>query len=722
MLTGLAQWLPWVGLALGMCALWCGTTYFWLRLARVPAPAAFIAAPPTTSALILPLSLFYERWGVFWSGARVLPVLALIGMVGGILFMRSSPRFLGRTGFRMRFASASFAGAVAVGWLLAALPTMVTAPPINPPQQWDPSFHLNGVWGITQLGIGAPGTGLAHNYGGQAPAGYPIGWHAFTSLFATPTTTVQTGNASSLALMLLWVVGSAVFTYVLYPSRRVTLAAAVIAGTLPSMPADALTMYSQWPNATSVVFMPGGAVLMILAGRSLMTWIGGERPSPFVQGVTPRSDGHPGSVPSHADRPALLVRRVTAPDSGSWRTTLSLALLVVIVTVGGIQAHQVYAFNMLVLLLPAVVAGAVLLVKNSLRTRRWWITAVIFSLAVLGTALVVWIQFRPEISSMRRYPRYGVDWSTGISQALIPNPPFPDTLGLTLFNVVMGALLFFGILRVVLARYVKRWWAVWPGEAKPLGWPVWSYILYAFLVFSAYGPPWDGRKWIVGPWFLDGRRIMEPQSLILIPLLAIGYSWIAMWCVRWWTTSVAPAMRNYQRWISLTLGGLLLVISGFGGMSSRVGAARQVFDPEALGKSGMATQGVLDMMRTLPDLLPEDAVVLGDPQAGAMYAQMIGQRWAYFPQLALRNPDSETKSVLVERFGDLVTDEEVCEAIHKAGITHFFSAPDGAYYGRLRSDRMPGLYNVDVSQGFELVAQGDEARLYKITACGLGDD
>lgn len=123
------------------------------------------------------------------------------------------------------------------------------------------------------------------------------------------------------------------------------------------------------------------------------------------------------------------------------------------------------------------------------------------------------------------------------------------------------------------------------------------------------------------------------------------------------------------------------------------------------------------MMREIPDLLPEDAVVLGDPQAGAMYSQAIGQRWAYFPQLSLMNADRETQEIIVERFGDLTWDPEVCEAIQTAGITHYMAAPDGEYYGKLRSSRMPGLYNVDTSDGFELVAEAGDTRLYKITAC-----
>ena len=692
-MTQFLAWLPWIGLAAAMVAVWVGTSYFWLRLARVPAAAAFAAAPAATAGLILPISILYETLGWFWSGARVFPVLVVIGAVGaGFFLTRSRVISVGRPRYRTRFWSVGFVGAAAVGWLLAALPTMVVAPPSNPVQQWDPSFHLNGVWGMTHLGIGATGNGLAHNYGGETNYGYPIGWHAFTSLFATPETTVQTANASSLALMAVWVVGAAVYTYTLYPSRRAALAAAVIAGLLPSMPADALTAYSQWPNAMSVALLPGGATVVVLLGRSLI-------------GVL--------RVPSSAGD----VRSVLPLRSESRSTLGSLLVVSLLAILGGIQAHQVYAFNLLFLLLPALLAGAWRLIACGVRQRRPGLILGTVASAVFGVVAFVWVQLTPEVESMRNYPRYGVDISRGISQALVPNPPFNLTFGLMAFNVVISALLVAGILRVMLGRYRRAAWVPWPGGLKPVAWPVWSYLLFATFVFFAYGPDWPIRKWIVGPWFVDGRRVMEAMSLALVPLVAIGFGWLAVWCVNWWNMSMARGSAAQERWISVALGGVLVVASGVGAMDARIGAARSVLDASSLGRSGMANQGVLDMMATLPDLLPEDAVVLGDPQAGAMYSQVIGQRWAYFPQLSLMNSDAETQEMITENFDRINEDPQVCEAVRAAGITHFISNPDGAYYGTMRSDRMPGLYGVDTSEGFELVAEGGGARLYKITAC-----
>lgn len=672
-------------LVAAMVATWFGTSYFWLRITRIPRVVALAAAPAVTTTIVWVLSLIWERAGWFWSGARVLPVLAIVATSGfGLWFwLVSSHHLVTPRGDKIRWRYLptwwGFALACAVGFLLAATPMFVSAPPDNPVQQWDPSFHMNGVWGITQLGVAAPGEGLAHNFGGAASRGYPIGWHAFTSLFATAPTTVPVSNASSLALMAVWVVATAAFVRFIYPSRIAVLASPVIAGVLPSMPADALTMYSQAPNAMSVALLPGIAAISVLAGRQTVAILEGRA--------------------SH------------------WRHLLQTLLIAFIALYGGIQAHPVVAFNLLVLLVPAALSGAAALIVWSVRHRRAATAAVVSLGVAAAVALVIFVQLTPEVESMRDYNRDGVNLMTAISQVFAPTPPFPRSVGVPLTAGVLTVLVTLGSVWIVLARNGRHAWARWQGAVRPVAWPIWSYLLFLTLTFFAYGPDWPIRTWIVGPWFNDGRRIMEPMSLPLVMLAAVGFEWLTIWVVRWWKMSFGSQSRSQQSWVAFGLGAFLFAATLGAGTDGRVAAARSVTDPSALGKPGMATQGVLDMMRELPDLLPEDAVILGDPQAGGVYVQMIGQRWAYFPQLSLLNADRESQDTLVTGFNNIGVDPRVCEVIVEQGITHFLQVPDGYYYSRLRSDRMPGLYQVDTSQGFELVAQGDDARLYRITAC-----
>ena len=695
------QWMPaWFALmpvVAAMLIIWVGVSYAWLRLARIPTAVAVAVSPAVTGTIIWALSLLYWKAGWSWSGARVLPVLVAIGALGAIgyaVVVRSGHPIPTRITYGYRETRGGiprprvklFLLAVLAGWILAILPTILVSAPDNPVQQWDPSFHMNGVWSITQLGVAAPGEGLAANYGGSPSAEYPIGWHAFTSLFATGPTTVAAANASSLAIMALWVVGVGIYAHTLYPGRTIAYVAPVIAGILPSMPADALTMYSQWPNALSVAYMPGIAVLAILVGRVIVCKI---------------THGH---------------------NCPRWGIAISSSAVLLIALWGAVQAHPVIAFNLLILLGPAVLGGAIALFRWGWFHHRTSLVVAIPVGAVAFAGLVVAVMLTPEVTSMRNYVRKGVNIPTAIQKEFAPLPPFPDSVGLNIAAGLLTTLAIVGIVRVVLARrsystrYRRFGWARWKALRNPVIWPVWSYIGFLVLVFFAYGPNWGIRKWMVGPWFSDGRRIMEPMSLALAVMAAVGFEWLVILIVRWWTHSQESGTSRERGAVAAVLAALLLGASLLGGMDGRIRAAQAVLDADNLGKPGMATQGVLDMMRTLPDILEEDAVVLGDPQAGAMYSQMLGQRRAYFPQLSLMN-NREEQEVLIQRFNQINTDPEVCEVVKKAGITHYYSSPDGAYYGRLRSDRMPGLYNVDTSVGFELVAEGGEGRLYRITAC-----
>lgn len=683
------QWVPdWLALlpvVAAMVAFWFGTSYFWLRLARIPAVVALSVAPAITTSVIWLLSEVWHRAGLFWSGARVLPVMGVIALSGAALYV-----WFWRTGrmttpvsdrARRLFLPSTAAVVVAclVGWILAAIPMMVSAPPINPVQQWDPSFHMNGVWAITQNGIAAPGEGLASNYGGAASKEYPIGWHAFTSLFATGPSTVPVSNATSLALMAVWVICMAAFTWFLFPTRIGVLAAPIIAGILPSMPADALTAYQQTPNAMSVALLPGIAAIGILAGRQLA---------------------------------ALFEGRATR-----WRDLLPTVAIVLVALYGGIQAHPVVAFNLLFLLAPAAIVGAVSVIRTAIRAHDYRTVVIVLLAVVVAISVVVAVQLTPEVESMRNYNRKGVGIQTALSQVFVPTPPFPKNLGVPITSAVLTGLAATGSVWIVLARYTSRKWARWTGAVRPVAWPIWSWALYLALVFFAYGPNWSIRKWIVGPWFSDGRRIMEVMSVPLVLLAAVGFQWIVLGLTRLWARTIEQSNKNQQSRIAAALGLVLMLGTAGGGLDGRIAAAQSVMDPERLGKPGMATQGVLDMMRELPELLPEDAIVLGDPQAGAMYSQMIGQRRAYFPQLTLMNQDKESQEVLLQRFDQINTDPSVCEVVRDQGITHFYQYPNGYYYSRLRGDRAPGLYNVDTSEGFKLVAEGDQARLYRITAC-----
>lgn len=681
------EWIKVVPLVAAMAVFAVWPSYFWLRATRLPSFVAGVLAPAATVFFLIPLGIAYNRLGIFWSGARVLPALALIGLCGFLIYWKLRPVEVARNQSRAGLLNVEssipwgrlFWIAVLVGWIVAVLPMVVAAPPNNPIQQWDPSFHMNGVWGINQLGKGNFGEGLAHNYVGATTTNYPLGWHIFTALFSTPATVVPTANAMTMALMLLWVVGAAAYTRMLFPSRVAWVAAPILAGGMLSMPADGLGAYSQWPNAAALALLPGLACILILLGRKLhVRWeAGGKRTN----------------------------------LSASWRQLLNWAIIWACSLVGTILVHPSAAFNLLVLLLPAVIGGGIRLWVIDAR-RKFWVGTVLWPvLAIVGVLVLRVILYSEAVLSMGDYPRAGVSWKVALGNFLTPSPPYSIVYGLIAWLTVIAVLMLIGVLAIALSGHSSLRGSRWEfSRARLPAWPIWSFLTFSFLVLLAYGSNSALREVLVAPWFLDARRIMEPQNLAMVPLAALGFAWL-----------VRQIANAHSRRTTIAVGtglmAVLLAVTAGGAFDARLAAARSVYDPTQLGKPGMATAGELEMLRTLDDILPPDARVLGDPQNGAVYVSMIGQRWGFFQQLTLSATPGQNEKLFVSAFNQIHENPAVCKALKEEGITHFYEDADGKYYNKLRSDRTPGLYNVDTSTGFELVAQGDTARVYRITAC-----
>lgn len=777
----MADWIVLMPLLVAMVLVAVLPGYFWIRSSIRSSVVAVAFAPALTFTLITVVSEVYHRAGVFFSAASVLPVLGVSALVGLAVFLlrrrghpavgvvlgddlTARPPLAGDSpsshAYRIlpRHTRTLMWGMVALGWVVAALPLLISADPADPVQQWDSTFHMSGVWNILRTGQAQPDGGLAPLYDGRSVT-YPIAWHAFTSLFSSPTTVVQASNVTNLLIMGIWVAGGAAFTAVVSTSRTAVVAAPVIAGCLLNMPADALTMYSQWPNALGVSLLPGLASVAVVLGRRI------ERATEVgLSGVVPH---------------------------------LPLAVLFALGAVGAVAAHPSSAFSLLAILFAPLLVSLWRLVRRSAWVGDWASAAVFAATAVAAIWAPLVILSSDKVRGMGDYPRHGISWLEAFSHFLTPYPPFSSSVGMGMTIAVTAVLVLLGVVATVSAarawnrlalraypdlrrpftyarpledgpretvspslsgadgsgidedgpaggagsgegiphagepegvsrRELTRAWverriairgAFGP---RPLLWPIASYLVMAGLTFLAYAPDSALRTFLTAPWYLDPRRIMEAQDLTLIPLAALGFEHAVNW-LRSHRVRRADEHRSYSSGltrIGALLGAWLLAMTLVGALDARIWAVGYVYDADHLGKPGMATTAELEMIRRMPQTLPEDALVLGDPIAGAAYTEVLGQRLAVFPQLYHTLSDAFDEAIIVNHFNEIHTNPEVCEVVLRRGITHYYQDADGYYYQSKRSDRAPGLYGVDTSTGFELVDQGGTAKLYRITACG----
>lgn len=753
----LTEWILVISLTSVMMATLVLPGYFWVRASVRSSLVAISLAPALTFGMVTILAQLWSATGIPWNRMTVLPVLALIS-AAGVLFWRhrriSNPEVseLHRPNAQPPLvfdAPASHAyrilslkqrrlmwALIGVGWLLAALPTFIIADPTNPSQQWDAVFHVNGVWHLLQHQDAGWFHALVPMYSGEGEVYYPAGWHTFLALFATPTTITQAAHASSMTAMFVWVAGGAAFTSVVATSRTATLASPIIAGLMLSMPADALTMYVQWPHATAVAALPG-----VVAGA--LIW----------------------------------GRRLVRSSEKNWHAVwihwpLGLELGIAVLGLAHIHASSLFAFSW-TLVFPLLGACYLVIKQRSIAGLGRALGATI--IAVIFVAVPIYLLTTPHLQGMGNYPRTGISWSFAFLRALVPQPPFTETIGLITTTTTYALMILVGL--YALMTRSARWkfarafildsltqsrhqnadkgeqsspeaqaevasmsevsrdssdgTSTTPGDLpgslawerlvlgpRPALWLIPAYVLWVLAVFVAYSPENTIRTFWLSPWYMDPRRIMGIVNMVMVPIIAIAFTSLVTWLRSNRSRHSAEDIEASSSWRIATMWGTwLVVITLFGAMDARLHAATYVFDPDNLGKPGMVTTQELAMIKRIPTTLPEDAYILGDPIAGAAYVESIGQRRAFFPQLTTTNTGSEFADLYKKKFKDIHTDPRICQGIRREGITHVYLDKDSLYYSFKLSDRSPGLYGVDVSRGFELIDSGDSAAIYRITAC-----
>lgn len=709
-----------------MLALLVMPGFMWIRASIRSDLVAFAAAPAFTLGVLTLLSVLYSAAGFSWHRQTVFFLLGIV-MFAGLAFKlhrrRSNPEssdllipnalpplvFDAPASHAYRIFTLSqrrwMGVLILLGWLLAVLPTLITATPSLPSQQWDAVFHVNGVWHLLQHQDAGLTTALAPMFRGASGIYYPAGWHIFVALFATPTTVGQTAHLSSLVLMAVWVTGCAALTSVVTTKPAAALISPVIAGMMFSMPADALTMYVQWPHATALAALPGMLAALLIWGRRLV----------------------------RASEISLAAVLRHAP----------LGVLLLISSIGIAHAHASALFACAwTILLPCV--GATVGIYSNPKA-----SALAKTGATVASAMVVlvplWLLTTPHLQGMGRYPRSGIDWEYAITRSISPLPPFNHTTALLAASSVYLLLLVIGI--VALIKRLHAWQSARrfaldsPADCAPLDevtdvevatpaweratlgprpavWLIGAYLIWAFATFVAYSPEDNLRVFWLSPWYMDPRRIMGVQNMLMVPLIACGFAALVTWLRTYRLRQSREAIdSSAPSRIGLLLGVWVVIVSLFGAFDARLAAAQYVFDPDNLGKPGMVTSGELAMIQRIPQKLPRDARILGDPIAGAAYVESIGQRNAYFPHLTTHAINEPNVDLFLKEFSQIHTNPKICQALQEEGIDYVYLDADGKYYSSPRSDRAPGLYNVDVSHGFELVDSGDDAAIYRITAC-----
>lgn len=617
-----------------------------------------------------------------------------------------------RTGLSRLTAIHPLVVVLPVAWLALVLPMAARMSPDTPIQGYDSLFHMNALWWILKDGNASSLGGLTPMFGQDTTSTiYPAGWHALVAPLASPATIVPTVNAFLLVVPLIWLTGLAGMARAVLPRVPVlpvlTVACVPLAAEFPTF---MLTKYPAWPNALAASLVPALVAVAVEALRAL-------RQEPTVSAA--RTAPADSTVPAVSADPARPRR---------WRAALAWGAMLAAVVGGACLVHPLAGASLALL---AVAPGLVLVARRwvalerSGRTRRLWAEALGLWGACAALAVVVaavpFLRHRlAEMTVAYRTVR-NVDWYNplkALSLWSIVDPGAPAGVAALQMAAAVAVVLLTAVGVVAAAR---------SRAGRPL---VFAWTLALALTLTSLmrsGPLLP----LAGLWYMSTHRTMAVQAAVQLPLMALG----ACVILRWGARARRPAGAHHSRGRGrprpgslpraddrsgtrgLAAGLAIALVGGVLAAPQRADVTWRVTSTASPFETVVLTDATEALARRAGELLPAGARVLGDPFNGSAYVQVLGGREAVFPQLFFRDSNTDLE-YLRRHFNEIATDPQVCRILDEDGIGYAWIDSDPWHQGADQAAVSPGLYGVDVGDGFEVLARAGSATLARITACG----
>lgn len=643
-----------------------------LVLPGLPGVLALRLRPLTAAALLAPLSLFLitlaaelgRILSVPWTPLSALVLGLLLGAVLWLLGRRRPA--LAPADAEPEETSGRLLPGLAVGGGLALGITVLLARSLRMmgsidalSQTYDNVFHLNAVRHILRMHDASAFTvgGMTSLPGEEAY--YPALWHQAASLVVQLSG--QEIILASNVLMLLvgcviWPLGLMALVRACTPVGPTGLfAAGALAGVTAAFPLSLMSWGILLPYLLSIGMMP--LVVLGVAQLAGLTPAGPERLRP-----------------------------------------LPLAVVLVAGCGAAAAAHGQGVFVGLALGVPILLAGAVAATVRARRGESSWRAAVV--LALLGGATAVLgvvgsILVRPPQSSAVWTPNASLVEAIGQVGSLSPNatPTFVP-LGI----VVAGCLL-------AVALSARSRWILAPYAVAAL-----------FGIATRATPEGDLRYLLTGVWYSDNYRASAILPVIAVPVLAVGLDVI----VRAVAARV-PALRDLGSPRRPLIGAVAVVASVAMVLTfslvSRAAAVNMWYLKQDWHGDQLLTEDELTLLRRLPELVPEDAVIATNAWNGSSLAYAVSDRQVLNTFMGF---EAEPEVHLLNaELDEAQRDPEVCDAVEELDVEYALDFGPQELLGR--SATYTGLNEISETGAAEVIAQEGDARLLRLLPCRMSD-
>ncbi|MCI6575033.1 MAG: hypothetical protein MSC53_07730 [Arcanobacterium sp.] len=696
MLEFIAMWAAVIPPAIQALVLLWLPGYGIFRIARVHRFLAFTLAPLTAAFTMgfFPIlyGLIHLPWNI-WSFLLATAILALIAYAVRRLVpahaphssaSRSAPVLTSSasTPAAQHFRSRVAKGVEAIGQLhdswrslrwtltgtLCAFPlsaagyTKGVQSPFAPSQTWDAAFHESAIEWIKRTGdastlhLSAVSTNLPES---QAAAGgfYPSGFHAFVALI--PGDTILTTNAVIAVISLvLWPITIGCLTAYLEPDNRYAqVVAPLFASVFTSFPERPMSYGVLWPTVYAYALIP----LLLVA---VAWWL------------EPRSTAAPLSY-------------------GFLPILAGAAVGIAIVHPTGLLSAFCAVLTLCVHFFIRAYHSRCTLVTRKKLTMLWALIILACASLLLASRTSLW----SHVSSWDRVPTSSVKDAIlgGIFEAQLPALAYGDAEA----DIILGLFTIAGVL-FALIKFRYGWLVV-----------AWVWSIYLFVLSSAVNIP---GFFLVGPWYADAVRLGAVIPLFAAPLAAIGLGECASYGVQKWK-ELAHSRLTRLEYVTLVVI-IAIVTTGVLGVRQ---SARQLFVNykfyAADGFNATLSPAELDMLRSIPDSIKDDGMLLGDPRQGASYAYALSGMNVSFRHMS--GTWDKDMLYLAKNASKIKTDPRICPLIRKYNIRYVYG-DSITYWPENESGQLfDGVNHLQFQRDILTpVLKGGDSVIYKLNYCG----
>jgi hypothetical protein len=614
------------------------------------------AAPGISVGLLALLALVFPYLGVRWERLTVaIAVVAVAAVFWGVSLIvdRGRPRDRPRAGRGKSSALLAAGIVVGIGLNAARLLTYVGLPSAIS-QTNDAVFHLNALRWIAETGT-ASSLQLTGLIGGSSF--YPAAWHAVASLVVLDVSSIP-AVANVVALVIaaaIWPLSIALFARVIsHGNIVVTALAAALSAGLMAFPQLMFEWGVLYPYALSVAIVPAAVSLTIMAAQ-------------FWTGDRSRERARVATSAAIAALFAIVAVTLSQPSS----VLIWAVLFMLWATWALIGARGRVSPRARIGLFATVVIG-------------WIAIALVWFVLSYLAGAVLWRAYRSPVGAL-------------LDVVLNSHSLLPASIG-------MSILMLFGIVQTV--------------RQRELGWLLvaWAGVSLLYIVSVSTDLPIIKRL-LTGPWYGDSFRLAAIVPVVVVPLAAVGLAAAINWVTK---MSAARGWRapSQMTLVGIAVAGIAVVgivrVSVTPVVQLRVAAETDEQSRYALNERSYLSTDEYALLTELPDLVPDDALLIANPSTGAAFAYLLGER-DIVPR-TWSPPQSTAWDTIAADLRDAGENPAVCDALAAYGQPGYVLdfGPGGTGPGEYI---MPGMTDFDGQPGFEFVAGHGDATLWRITAC-----